>query len=56
MSHTKGEKVRELINGALIKGNHKIDFDGKNLNSGVYYISIKNGISTQMSKKIILIK
>lgn len=51
-----GEKVVELLNGNLNKGNHSFEFDGTNMNSGVYYIRVGNGNSIVMTRKMLLVK
>jgi len=51
----KGEFVKELINSNLKLGYHTINFDGSNLNSGVYFYKLQTA-STQIVNKMILIK
>ena len=50
-----GEKVRVLLNEYKSKGIHKIEFDGQNLSSGVYFYRIEVG-EFQDVKKMILMK
>ena len=50
-----GEKVSELLNEEKQKGSYNIEFDGKNLTSGIYFYSMKvNGFTS--TKKMILAK
>lgn len=55
-----GEKVVDLLNKNYTAGNHKISFDAKNLNSGVYFYKIEfiteNGLYYSDTKKLTLIK
>ncbi len=50
-----GEKLIELVNREMDEGNHKIDFDGSNLSSGIYIYKIVAGEFTG-TKKLTLIK
>ncbi len=50
-----GQKVAELINQRLEAGVHNSDFDGSNLNSGIYIYMLKTEKST-LTKKMILMK
>jgi len=53
--NVKGEKVATLYNSKMAKGIHSFDFDGSNLNSGIYFCRLTvNGIS--QSRKMILAK
>lgn len=56
-----GQVVKELVNEVMVAGNHKIDFDGATLSSGVYFYSMnaqsldgKNNFSSV--KKLLLLK
>jgi len=55
-----GEEVTTLINGNMTSGNHYINFDGINLNSGVYLYKLEavgiDGSSFTSVKKMTLIK
>ena len=55
-----GEEVTTLINGNMTSGNHYINFDGINLNSGVYLYKLEavgiDGSSFRNVKKMTLIK
>ena len=53
--NTKGEKVASLINGSLAHGAHSVNFNGANLNSGVYYYTLETPVKS-ITKKMILIK
>ncbi len=50
-----GQKLQTLINQELETGNHFIDFDASDLNTGVYFYRIKTGEFTS-TKKMVLIK
>lgn len=50
-----GEEVITLINGFKDADTYKINFDAKELNSGIYFYTISTGEFTQ-SKKMILMK
>jgi hypothetical protein len=50
-----GEKVKELINGKLEKGRHSVEFDGRELSSGMYIYRLETGRFSDQ-KKMILIK
>lgn len=53
--NSKGQLVKELINGFTKAGNHKMNFNGEHLNSGVYYYRLKAGNKIS-AKKMILCK
>ncbi len=50
-----GQEVAALVNGIKEAGNHKIDFNASNLNSGIYFYKLEAGDITQV-KKMTLIK
>ncbi|NWG28262.1 MAG: T9SS type A sorting domain-containing protein, partial [Ignavibacteriaceae bacterium] len=50
-----GEKVKELINGKLEKGRHSVEFDGRELSSGMYIYRLETDRFSDQ-KKMILIK
>lgn len=50
-----GEKVRTLIDEEKSAGNYEVEFDSKNLSSGVYFYQFKAGDFIQ-TKKMILLK
>ncbi len=50
-----GEQVEELLNEVKDAGIHTIDFDGSNLNSGIYIYKIESGDFVQ-TRKMTLIK
>ncbi len=50
-----GEKVSELVNGYYSQGNHKINFNGSNLSSGVYFYNLNAGNYT-ITKSMMLLK
>jgi hypothetical protein len=50
-----GKEVTTLINGQVEAGNHKVNFDATNLNSGVYFYRLESG-SFIDTKKMILLK
>jgi hypothetical protein len=49
------QEVAVLVNGIKEAGNHKIDFNASNLNSGIYFYKLEAGDITQV-KKMTLIK
>ncbi len=54
--NAKGELVSTLINSeSFATGNHSIKFDASNLNSGVYFYTLKTPTKT-ISKKMVLVK
>ncbi|HEX3074095.1 MAG TPA: T9SS type A sorting domain-containing protein [Ignavibacteriales bacterium] len=50
-----GREVAELINGEMEKGSHSVNFNGRNLSSGVYIYRLQSGAFAE-SKKMALIK
>lgn len=50
-----GEKVAVLLSGEMEAGYHKVEFNGSNLTSGVYFYEIKAG-SFSAVKKLMLMK
>ena len=40
---TLGQQVAQLVNGDMQAGYHEVEFDGKNLSSGVYFYRIQAG-------------
>ncbi len=50
-----GQKTKELLNAFKEPGEYKIEFDGSNLSSGIYYYQIESGSFIQ-TKKMMLIK
>lgn len=56
----RGQLVRELINGSMPRGFHKVVWDGRDngnrsVSSGLYYVRIETG-KTSTAKKIMLLK
>jgi len=56
-----GRLITTLINSTMNPGNYIVDFDGKELSSGVYYYimqyhEIGSGIQNSISRKMVLIK
>ncbi len=50
-----GQLVSELVNGSLDAGIHTVNFDGNNLNSGMYFYTLEaNGMT--ITKKMVLTK
>lgn len=49
-----GQKVSELINEYKSAGSYKIDFNGSNFASGIYYYRIEAGSFSQVRKMILL--
>ena len=50
-----GSEVATLVNGVVEAGVHKVNFNAVNLNSGVYFYTIKSGNFTE-TKKLMLTK
>jgi aminopeptidase N len=50
-----GNEVATLVNGQNDSGNHKVEFNASNLNSGVYFYKIESGNFIE-TKKMILLK
>jgi hypothetical protein len=50
-----GTKVRELVNEFLSAGDHEIQFDGKELPSGVYFCVLESS-SRMLTRRILLVK
>ena len=50
-----GMKITELENSNQEAGNHQLEWNAENLNSGIYFLEIKSEGST-LSRKMILIK
>lgn len=50
-----GREVKTLVNENQNAGSYKVEFDGSNLSSGLYYYKIQSGEFTQ-TKKMVLIK
>jgi hypothetical protein len=55
-----GQQVQSLLNGSINAGTYSIQFDGKNLNSGLYFykleLSSKDGKYFSDVKKLMLVK
>jgi len=55
-----GNKIKELVNGSFIEGNHSVEWDGKdasgNIASGGTYLYVLNAGDVRLVKKMILIK
>lgn len=56
----RGQRVRELIDGSLPRGFHKVVWDGKdngnrNVSSGLYFVRIETG-KTSTVRKIMMLK
>ena len=50
-----GEQITVLVNDVRSTGKYSVDFDGRNLPSGVYYYELKAGSFTE-TRKMILVK
>jgi len=50
-----GQEVVELLNKDLSVGSYKVNFDGKDLTSGIYFYSLRSGDFNEI-KKMMLIK
>jgi len=53
--NSEGQLVKELVNGRVTAGNHSINFNAFDLNSGIYFYTLET-VSTKLSKKMLLIK
>lgn len=53
--NVNGQKVAELVNGVMKSGIHTFEFDGSNLNSGVYFCTLESD-GQSFTKKLVLIK
>ncbi|MBN2789170.1 MAG: T9SS type A sorting domain-containing protein [Candidatus Delongbacteria bacterium] len=53
--NSKGELVSNLKNEKMTKGSHSVNFDATNLNSGLYFYTLKVNDRSE-SKKMILVK
>lgn len=51
---TLGREVKELFSGYLYAGNHKYEFDAKNISSGVYFYVLKTSAFCEQMKMIVL--
>jgi hypothetical protein len=49
-----GQRVKYLLNKKMNAGNHSVDFNAKNLSSGVYFYRIQAGEFQDMKKMILL--
>ncbi|MCS7053313.1 MAG: T9SS type A sorting domain-containing protein [Ignavibacterium sp.] len=49
-----GNEVAELFNGERGAGNYKVNFDGKNLSSGVYYVKMTAGNYSKTIKMVLM--
>lgn len=50
-----GSKIRTLVNETKQPGNYEVNFDARNLSSGIYYYQLKSG-NYVATKKMILMK
>ncbi|MDP3831725.1 MAG: T9SS type A sorting domain-containing protein, partial [Ignavibacteriaceae bacterium] len=50
-----GKEITTLVNEEKKSGNHKIEFNGSKLSSGIYFYQIKSGSFTA-TKKLVLLK
>ena len=50
-----GRQVKSLVNETLTQGEYQVDFDAKNLSSGMYYYSLRAGDFVSV-KKMVLVK
>ena len=53
--NVKGELVSTLVNGHMSASQHSVNFDASNLNSGVYYYTLKTPTKS-ITKKMIMVK
>lgn len=55
----KGQKVKDLINTEMTRGNHKLIWDGKdtnsrNVGSGIYFFKLESGGKTSIRKAMLM--
>ncbi len=50
-----GKEITTLVNGIKLRGNYKIDFDGSELASGIYFYKMQAGTFVS-TKKLLLLK
>jgi hypothetical protein len=50
-----GQRVAVLMNGYMLPGNHRLAWDALDLPSGIYFVQLSAGESTQ-SRKVVLLK
>lgn len=55
----KGQKVKDLINTDMLRGNHKLVWDGKDANnrntsSGIYFLRLESGGKTSIRKAMLM--
>jgi hypothetical protein len=49
-----GEKVGEIINGQFAAGNHQVQFDGRNLASGIYFYEMRAANFRNVQRMVLL--
>jgi len=49
-----GQKIETLLNKPVVAGNHQIEFNSKNLTSGIYFYRIEAGEFQQVKKMVLL--
>jgi hypothetical protein len=49
-----GREIKTLINKELSPGSHDVNFDGRNLTSGVYFYRLDAGSFVQTKKMVLL--
>jgi hypothetical protein len=49
-----GQQVKVLLNEEVEKGKHKIEFDAKNLSSGIYFYRLSTGRNSTTKKMVII--
>ena len=49
-----GQTVATLLDEEMSMGNHTIEFDGQNLNSGIYFYKLTAGGFQEVRKMILL--
>lgn len=49
-----GEEVGTLISQEIPKGNHKVEFNASNLNSGMYFYTLSSGSYSQTMKMLLI--
>ena len=50
-----GRRITRLVNATLLPGTYKVNFDGSNYSSGIYFYTLSSG-SYKETKKMVLVK
>ncbi|MEI2726775.1 MAG: T9SS type A sorting domain-containing protein [Verrucomicrobiota bacterium] len=50
-----GRRITQLVNATIIPGTYKVNFDGSNYSSGIYFYTLSSG-NYKETKKMVLVK